>query len=302
MWLCVCFLLWVIYILLDAFTIYRFLHTQGYRTPYRSVIYISLIGLYYCNITPGASGGQPLQVYYLNKRSVPIGISSSALTVKFFCFQVMLIFIGTLAWLMHKEYVYSAISENMWILVLGYLFNGISVLFVVLLSISRRAVRLFIVLFIKVGTKLHMCKDPDAATARWEGNLATFHKAIVMLTKKPWELALQLLIAAVQVITWMLIPAAIYYSFGLSGAGLLQLVTISLLLYISAAYTPLPGASGAQEGGFAIYFAGVFPHNTLFVALLVWRFFTFYLTLIVGSVTTIFPQLTKKRARRETGQ
>ena len=40
------------------------------------------------------------------------------------------------------------------------------------------------------------------------------------------------------------------------------LLTLSLLLFISASYTPLPGASGAQEGGFLYYFRNIFTGGT----------------------------------------
>ena len=63
-----------------------------------------------------------------------------------------------------------------------------------------------------------------------------------------------------------------------------RLLTVSYLLFLSASYTPLPGASGAQEGGFAVLFKGIFPDARLFVALLIWRFSTYYLNVIVGAV------------------
>lgn len=299
LWLGACFLIYGLYVVLDALTVYRFLGSQGYRTSFIFMLYVAIMGLYYCDVTPGASGGQPMQVYYMKKRDIPIGISSSALTVKFFCFQLMLMVIGTIAWLCFKEYVFETIgATNMWILVAGYVFNAVSVVFVLMMAVSRRLVRLFIVLFIKVGTWLRICKDPDAAMARWEGNLATFHASIMMLTRSPLELFLQLLIASAQVILWMLFPVALYFAFGLSGTTVLQLITISLMVYISAAYTPLPGGSGVQEGGFAIYFTGIFPDETLFVALLVWRFFTFYLNLISGAVLSILPSLIRKKKKQ----
>ena len=54
------------------------------------------------------------------------------------------------------------------------------------------------------------------------------------------------------------------------------------MLFISASYTPLPGASGAQEGGFLLYFNGIFTEGTIGLALLVWRFFTYYIFLLIG--------------------
>ena len=79
---------------------------------------------------------------------------------------------------------------------------------------------------------------------------------------------------------------------GLNEASNIGIIAIGVLLYISASYTPLPGASGAQEGGFALFFNGIFPDANLFVALLIWRFFTYYLTVIVGAVVSMTESVT----------
>ena len=71
------------------------------------------------------------------------------------------------------------------------------------------------------------------------------------------------------------------------GASYGQIITMAMLLYVSAAYTPLPGASGAQEGVFALYFANIFPSGIRLMALLLWRFFTYYISLIIGAIVTI---------------
>ena len=61
-----------------------------------------------------------------------------------------------------------------------------------------------------------------------------------------------------------------------------DVLTLQFLLFIAASFTPLPGASGAQEGGFYIFFQHVFPADKLVGALLLWRFFTYYFTMIIG--------------------
>ena len=106
------------------------------------------------------------------------------------------------------------------------------------------------------------------------------------LIRSPRDLFVQCLIAVMQLMSLMLVIVAVYFAFGLSGASIPQLVTMGVLLYIAASYTPLPGASGAQEGGFAVLFRGIFPDAKLFVALLIWRFSTYYLSILVGAVMT----------------
>ena len=65
-----------------------------------------------------------------------------------------------------------------------------------------------------------------------------------------------------------------------------MILTLGVMQYTSAAYTPLPGASGAQEGIFSVYFDKLLPNELLFSGLLAWRFITYYLVLIVGVIVT----------------
>ncbi len=286
-YLLLCLLCWVCYALLDALSLYYFLKKQGYPLPFAKVLYVSVIGIYYCNITPGASGGQPMQIYEFKKRGVPIGISGSALTIKFFCFQLMLLVVGTILWLFQPAYVASQVGGVTWVILMGYLFNFLSIGILLTMAISKRAVRTIITLCIRIGVRLHICKDPEKSTIKWEANCDSFLSSVQLIRSRPKELMVQFGIALLQLFALMCVVPAIYYAFGLSGASMLQQLTISVLLYISASYTPLPGASGAQEGGFAVFFAGIFPPAFLFVSLLIWRFFTYYLSLFVGAFLTL---------------
>lgn len=287
-WIIACLLAYLGYLGCDAFSVYYFLRRQGYAISVRYALFVAVAGIYYSNITPGATGGQPMQVYYLKKHDVPIGIGTSALTVKFFCFQFMLMVMGTVLWIANSGFVAQEVGGNMWILIVGYVYNAISVSFVLLMAVSKRLVRFFIRLFIKVGTKLRICKDPVAAQTKWEDVLSTFHASIMMMRRRPVEMLIQLAIGTAQLLFMMTVIVFLFHGFGLSGAGFWELTTLGVMLYISASYTPLPGASGAQEGVFALYFAKLFPDGIRLMALLLWRFFTYYISLIVGAVVTVY--------------
>ena len=77
---------------------------------------------------------------------------------------------------------------------------------------------------------------------------------------------------------------------------------MSCLLFVSASYTPLPGASGAQEGGFLLYFRGIFREGTIGLGLLIWRFFTYYFSLITGVFTVIGEKILIRREKKAAGE
>ena len=287
LWIALCAVAYGGYVLMDALSVHYYLRKQGYPITVGYALYVAISGLYYSNITPGATGGQPMQVYYLTKRNVPIGIGTSALTVKFFSFQFMLAVYSTVLWIAYGPYVAACVGSNMWILIVGYVYNMFSVSLVVLMAINKRLVWAIIKLLVRIGAKFRLCKHPEATLTKWEDVLDTFHSSVMSLREHPGELMVQLLIGGAQLIALMTVTFFIYKGFELTGASYGQIITMAMLLYVSAAYTPLPGASGAQEGVFALYFANIFPSGIRFMALLLWRFFTYYISLIIGAIVTI---------------
>lgn len=286
-WMILCLSGFLLYMGFDAFSLCFFLRRSGNPITFRRALFVTIIGLYYSNVTPGATGGQPMQIYYLKKSSVPIGIGTSALTVKYFSFQFMLMVIGTILWLTHGEYIAEQVGPNMWILVVGYVYNAIAVCGIVLMAVSRRVVWFLMRLIIRLCTKLHVIKDPDITALRWREGLNSFHNSIMMLRHKPMEFLFQLMLGALQLLAQMAVTFFIYHAFNLSGTSYSQITALAVMLYISASYTPLPGASGAQEGVFTLYYAQVFPDGIRFMALLLWRFFTYYISLLIGAVVTV---------------
>ena len=297
-WIVLCALAYTAFVLLDSAALWSFVRRQGYRLSYGSSVFISAEGTYYSDITPGASGGQPMQVFLLKERGIPIGVSSAALTVKFFCFQLMLQVIGTILWFVNRGFVAEQLGPQMWILIIGYSYNFVCVGFVLLMALNRRLVGFFIERFIRIGTRLRICKDPDASRERWQQHLATFHEGIMMLKDKPFELIVQLLLAGAQIIVQNCITFFIYHAFHLEGVGLSCILTMGVIQFISAAYMPMPGASGAQEGVFAVYFSGIFPDDIRLMALLLWRFFTYYAALILGVVLSVGNGLLSRKKQK----
>jgi len=108
----------------------------------------------------------------------------------------------------------------------------------------------------------------------------------------------QFLLSMAQTVCLMLVPVLVYRALGLSGTPWYHLLTVACMLFVSASYTPLPGASGAQEGGFLLYFRGLMPEGTISIALLVWRFMTYYLCLLVGGADQLYVFIRKRLRRR----
>ncbi len=286
-WTLVAFLCIVVNVLFDTLSLHYFLRKQKYPVSLGAACHASLTGFYYSNITPGASGGQPMQVYSLSKQAVPVAIGTSAISIKFFAQQMMMVLVTSVLWFCNRGFVDTQLAAAKWAIYIGYALNFASIPLILLVALHRPLVQLIITFIIRLLAKLRLVKHPQERIIRISAGLDVYHASILRLGKDPGQLLWMLLLAAISTLGLMSVPVAVYFALRNSGAPLGELLTASYLLFVTASYTPLPGASGAQEGGFLVFFRGVFVPGTMGLAILVWRFFTFYLFLIIGAAMSI---------------
>ena len=300
-WLLCALLGWFGYMFFDMLGLYYFLRKQRYPVSLAYATYVTLLGFYYCNITPGSSGGQPMQVYYLSKRKIPVPISTSALSIKFLALQIMVVVITTVLWALNARYVNEQIPNVKLFIYIGYGLNFLSIPLILLVALHRPVVQAIILFLIRIGAKLRLIKRPEETIVRLDAGMDMYHMSIMRLMRFPKRMIWQLLFAGLSLASLMSIPLSVYHAFGQSGVHWYQIIAVSFLLFISASYTPLPGASGAQEGGFLLFFAGAFTQGTIGLALLVWRFFSYYLFLLIGALISIIGSVRGHFANKNKG-
>ena len=232
---------WAVYAGGDGVGIWFCLRRQGFLLSAGAIVRITLCGFFYSNITPGASGGQPMQVAAMNKAGVPVG-------------------------------------------------NG---------TAFRRAwIRKLVNSLISLLAKIRILKDPETTRRSADEVLDTYHTALNSLLRSPGEIIRQCLCSTASLLALTGSIVFVYHAFGMSGTPWYHLMSLAFVLFVSASYTPLPGASGAQEGGFLFYFRGIFTGGTIGLALLTWRFFTYYLFIFVGVINLLAEKISRRRQKR----
>lgn len=294
-WVAGIFLCWAVYTFFDGMNYWAYLRHEGFRISLGRAVNVALIGFYYSNITPSAAGGQPMQVNSMRKAGIPVGYGTMAVTIRFITNQFMISFLSLLLFFLNRSFVYEQLGGAMWFVRFGWLINLGSVPLVLLAAFKRSWIQSLADRIIRLLEKIRVIKNRDMAMAKVTDTLDTYHTALHDLLKNPQQILFQFFLSFVSLLGLTMTVCFVYKAFGLSGTPWYHLLTISCLLYISASATPLPGASGAQEGGFLLYYRNIFPEDIIGLALLVWRFFTFYLFLIVGVFTVILEKMIVKR-------
>ena len=61
-------------------------------------------------------------------------------------------------------------------------------------------------------------------------------------------------------------------------------LTASAYVLLMGAFVPIPGASGGIEYGFLSFYSNFLTKSKVSVVLLIWRFITYYMPMIIGAI------------------
>lgn len=275
------------YLLGDALGIMTLIRPDGYRLRLLDAMHIALVGEFYSEITPGYAGGQPMQIYHMARRKIDAGVSLSAVTARHFFDHLTIVAITLVLWALNASYANSQVGHLTVLIIIGLLMTFMNVPLTLAVVLNRPAVERFVMWCIRLMEKWRLCHNGDKWREKAVHTMDECQQSLSSLVKSPGQILLQLLIAGLQGLSLLAAPCLVYKALGLSGTPWYHVLTISFLLFVSASYAPMPGATGAQEGGFLVFFGGIFGDMAA-VGLLIWRFVTFYLCLLIGCVDTVF--------------
>ena len=300
-WLGGVFLCWLAYTVFDGFNYWCYLRRAGFKISIGRSINVALIGFYYSNITPSAAGGQPMQVNSFRKAGIPVGYGTMAVTIRFITNQFMISAMALVMFLFNRQYIYDQLQGFMWVVRVGWLINFGAVPLVLFAAFKRKWIQGLLNFLVKLLAKIRLVKKPDALKEKISTILDTYDQALHDLIHMPGQILIQFGCSFLSLLGLTGSIVCVYYAFGMQSVTHVpwyRILTLSCLLYVSASATPLPGASGANEGFFMGYYTRVFTEEIKGLAMLVWRFFTYYLFLIVGVGTIILEKIILKRESR----
>ncbi|MEC9488508.1 MAG: lysylphosphatidylglycerol synthase transmembrane domain-containing protein [Halanaerobium sp.] len=264
------------------------IHTLGEEIGLLDSIVIYLIGAFISSVTPFATGGGPFQVYLLHKKGISIGKGSTVILTLF----ILRIFFFGLASAVFLVFFNWAISPGV---IPGYIFYlafGIGILIsaaIILFTLIPGLInRVFskILQFKPVRGFLHKNFRAKRLLVKARRELEEFRSSLALLG----QYKTQLIIAGLCTVGYwsslfLIIPLV------LNGLQLephfFKSYVMQTVINLVLPYMPTPGASGIAEIGFASLGVSFIPGNFVGLVTLIWRFFVYYLVLIVGGIMTM---------------
>jgi uncharacterized protein (TIRG00374 family) len=254
----------------------------GQPAPYRHCIEYAYIGNYFGAITPGASGGQPAQLYYMNKDRIHVDISAITIFLMVFTSQIVILFLGTVLAILRYPMVARSDAWIKYLLVAGgIVMLGLAV-FLSALMFMGKTVPYLIRLALKLGTRLRLIKQPETARAKLEEIVLSYREKSGIIRKHPDLLIKVFIVTVLQWTSYYMVTYLVYLGFGYRAYGPLELMTGQALISIAAAAVPLPGSVGIAEKAFLMEFDIFYTEGQLPSAMILSRIINFYLPLFIS--------------------
>jgi len=175
------------------------------------------------------------------------------------------------------------VKELMLAVLIGFvLHTAVTALLIAVTFFKNGTIRTANVL-ITLLAKMKIFKKPEAKRVFVDRELESFHTQFQYMSKHKMHLLKMSLVTFVQLTAYFLIGNVIFLSFRLGGADTMTLIASQAFVLMIAAFMPIPGALGAAEGSFYIFFKMFFGKETT-LAVVLWRLVTFYLPILIGLI------------------
>ena len=285
-WLAMGVALMICYTAVEAVQVKIALRTMGSRAAYGHCLQFSAAGFFFSSITPSSTGGQPAEVYYMARRGIPAAHGALCMLLFTIFYQVAEVIYGLVAWILRPD-IPASLGTGLGVL-LGY---GLTVKILLTagmmaLLVWTRPAEVLCRWFLRLCARLHLIKNLAKSEANLDDHMTEYAQGAALIRSKPILPLKMLGLAVVQLGLRFLVPWAVYLALGLSGHGVVEMVSVQALLSLAVGSLPIPGAAGASEMAFSTACAGIFGSDMVTAAMLLSRGLSFYLPVIVTGIAT----------------
>ena len=245
-----------------------FLPDSGEEADVFSVFFV---GFFFSCITPSASGGQPMQLYYMKKEKISLPVSTVILMIVTITYKAVLVVVGLGLVLFGQGFLHRYLTEILPVFYLGIGLNVFCVTAMLILVFHPALARTILVLGLKIVEKLHLMKRKESRLKKLEASMEVYQNTAAYLGTHKMVLVNVLAITFAQRFALFAATWFVYRAFHLSGISFITIVLLQAVISVSVDMLPLPGGMGISETLFLKIFPPVFGSTLLLPAMVLSR-------------------------------
>ncbi len=285
----------------EAFMIYKliikFTHHKKNLKTFWLAIKVTMIGQYYSNITPLATGGQPVQLYVLKDDNISLSNGTAILISKFLLFQIGVTIYSLILAVYKIKLLAGYYSSASIFIIAGLTLNTIMLSAIVLIAFNQQILLKICEAVYGLLLKIHVIKDVKEIMDRTEKFVAEYKESIGKLKEDYYFTIKMYAITFIQLTVFFSTTFFVYKSLNLNETNIIDIICLQSFLYMAVSFIPTPGTAGASEVGFILLLGHLFPSNIISTATLLWRGISYYFSLIFSGIFSFaVTTLGKKKA------
>ncbi len=282
-------LLFCLYRVLVGLSVYKLVKINDEDISLFKGIQISLIIPFFHGITPFAGGGQPMEVYYLHKENISITKATNVTVQNFIVYQISLVLMGFFALIYNR--LFGLFPNNTLIkklVILGVLINLLVLVVSFVLSFGKVINKFILNQGINIMGKINIIKDTEKTRDKLNNHLHNFHKNAVKLKNNKRQVMFNIIINIMGIFFLYMVPYAVFKGLGIKDLKIIDAVVSTAYVMTIGSFVPIPGGTGGIEYGFMYFYGKLISGSVLNAAMLIWRFVTYYMAMIIGAVFLSF--------------
>ena len=297
-WLAAGVCLVLVYIWGESVIIWYMMRSFGIFLKKRICFLFSSVGFFFSCITPSATGGQPMQIYYMNKEKIPVPVATVILMIVTITYKLVLVVIGVGIVLFGQGFLHRYLQGILPVYVLGIALNVFCVSFMTVLVFHPLLAERIILTGMNWLEKLHLIRKKQSRHRKFQASMEVYRETAKYLKEHKIVIANVIGITFIQRLALFSVTWMVYRAFGLEGTPVWDVVLLQGVISVSVDMLPLPGGMGISESLFLKIFPAVFASVTL-PAMVLSRGLGYYTQLLISALFTVVAQLyymTKKRS------
>lgn len=284
-----------IYFTCESFNLKKNLNSLGEKVSIFKTLKYSLIGFFFSSITPAASGGQPMQVYYMHKDGIKAANSTLALVINLWSFQIITISMALISVCFFHNYLDLGLVI---LFVIGISLNSIALALLIIGIFSKKLSTGLVNFAIKVMKKLKI-KHLEKREEDLKNALDKYNGSAKYIRGNRKIILSQFIVAFIQQVAYYSVPFCVFKSFGFTGVNFVKMVSLQSIVYATVSGIPSPGAVGVSEGAFVSIFKMIFTEKIINGAMLLNRGISFYLCVLICAIIVIISTFKDKKENKE---
>lgn len=262
------------------------LSALGYPVTLGQSVRYTLLDFYFSAITPCASGGQPAQLYFMQKDGIAVGSASLAILLFNMTYHVAAVVLVGGAFLYRGGWIMAQLGAGGLLLLYGVIVHvALILLFAGAIFKPALLQKLLLTLIGGLG-RTRLIKQPERAEQWVLEQIAQYQQGAAYIRGHLGLLLRCQLLTIVHLLALFSVPFCIYCALQAGALNWLEISSLQAVLSAAVDTLPLPGGVGAAEGGFMLMYQAIFAAQVL-PAMLLCRTVSYYGVVALSSLVAI---------------